>query len=73
MCVTTEDIRVLFQLIDVLLLEFVKKSTEGFVKIESRKAFFWTSEMAQWVRALTVLPKILSSNTSNCMVAHNHS
>jgi hypothetical protein len=29
-------------------------------------------EMAQWVRALTVLPKVLSSNPSNHMVAHNH-
>ena len=29
-------------------------------------------EMAQWVRALTALPKILSSNPSNHMVAHNH-
>lgn len=34
MCFTTEDIRVLFQLIDVLLLGFVIQSTEGFVKIE---------------------------------------
>lgn len=31
MCVTTEDIRVLFQLIDVLLLGFVR-SVEGFAK-----------------------------------------
>ena len=29
-------------------------------------------EMAQWVRALTALPKDLSSNPSNHMVAHNH-
>ena len=29
-------------------------------------------EMAYWSRALTVLPKILSSNPSNHMVAHNH-
>jgi hypothetical protein len=29
-------------------------------------------EMAQRVRALTVLPKVLSSNPSNHMVAHNH-
>jgi hypothetical protein len=28
--------------------------------------------MAQWLRALTALPKILSSNPSNHMVAHNH-
>jgi hypothetical protein len=29
-------------------------------------------EMAQWLRALTALPKVLSSNFSNHMVAHNH-
>lgn len=32
MCVTTEDIRVLFQLIDVLLLMLVRRSVEGFPK-----------------------------------------
>jgi hypothetical protein len=31
-----------------------------------------TGEMAQWVRALTALTKVLSSNPSNHMVAHNH-
>jgi hypothetical protein len=29
-------------------------------------------EMAQQLRALTVLPKVLSSNPSNHMMAHNH-
>ena len=29
-------------------------------------------EMAQQLRTLTVLPKVLSSNPSNHMVAHNH-
>jgi hypothetical protein len=29
-------------------------------------------EMAQQVRAPTALPKVLSSNPSNHMVAHNH-
>jgi hypothetical protein len=29
-------------------------------------------EMAQWLRALTALPKVLSSNPSTHMVAHNH-
>jgi hypothetical protein len=33
---------------------------------------FWAGEVAQQVRALTVLPKVLSSNPSNHMVAHNH-
>jgi hypothetical protein len=29
-------------------------------------------EMAQWLRALTALLKIPSSNPNNYMVAHNH-
>jgi len=29
-------------------------------------------EMAQWLRALTALPEVLSSIASNHMVAHNH-
>jgi hypothetical protein len=29
-------------------------------------------EMAQWFRALTALPEVLSSIPSNRMVAHNH-
>jgi hypothetical protein len=32
----------------------------------------WAGEMAQWRRALTALPEILSSIPSNHMVAHNH-
>jgi hypothetical protein len=28
--------------------------------------------MAQWLRALTVLPEVLSSVPSDHMVAHNH-
>jgi hypothetical protein len=36
------------------------------------EAYFQAGEMAQRVRALTVLPKVLSSNPSNHMVAHNH-
>jgi hypothetical protein len=31
----------------------------------------WAGEMAQWLRALTVLLEVLSSNLSNHMVAHN--
>jgi hypothetical protein len=37
-----------------------------------KKATYGTGEMAQRVRALTALPKDLSSNPSNHMVAHNH-
>jgi hypothetical protein len=29
-------------------------------------------EMAQWLRAMTALPEVLSSNPSNHMVAHDH-
>jgi hypothetical protein len=29
-------------------------------------------EMAQWLRVPTALPKVLSSNPSNHMVAHNY-
>jgi hypothetical protein len=36
------------------------------------KVFIRAGEMAQRVRALTVLPKVLSSNPNNHMVAHNH-
>jgi hypothetical protein len=36
------------------------------------KAFTTSAEMAQWLRALTALPELLSSILSNHMVAHNH-
>ena len=32
----------------------------------------WAGEMAQQLRALTVLPEVLSSIPSKHMVAHNH-
>jgi hypothetical protein len=41
-------------------------------KIINKKNIVWAGEMAQWLRALAVLPKVLSSNPSNHMVAHNH-
>jgi hypothetical protein len=34
--------------------------------------WYGAGEMAQRLRALTVLPKVLSSIPSNHMVAHNH-
>jgi hypothetical protein len=40
---------------------------------EGRKEKKGAGEMAQRVRALTALPKVLSSNYSNHIVAHNHS
>jgi hypothetical protein len=36
------------------------------------KFFLGVGEMAQWLRALTALPEVLSSISSNHMVAHNH-
>jgi hypothetical protein len=38
------------------------------IKLKSFRA----GEMAQWLRALIALPKVLSSNPSNHMVVHNH-
>jgi hypothetical protein len=37
-----------------------------------KKIIYGASEMAQWLRALTVLPEVTSSNPSNHMVAQNH-
>jgi hypothetical protein len=39
---------------------------------EKTKQKTWAGEMTQWVRALTALPKVRSSNPTNHMVAHNH-
>jgi hypothetical protein len=39
----------------------------------SFKSVLRAGEMAQRLRALTALPKVLSSNPSNRMVAYNHS
>jgi hypothetical protein len=39
---------------------------------ELKKMLFGAGKMAQQVRALTALLKVLSSNPSNHMVAHNH-
>jgi hypothetical protein len=42
------------------------------MKTNKKKNKQGTGEMAQRVRALTALPKVMSSNPSNHMVAHNH-
>jgi hypothetical protein len=44
------------------------KSNSGLCK----NSLFGAGEMAQGLRAPTALPKVLSSNPSNHMVAHNH-
>jgi hypothetical protein len=38
----------------------------------SLRSSLGAGEMAQWLRALTALPEVLSSNPCNHMVAHNH-
>ena len=40
--------------------------------VVGKKLYFRAAEMAQWLRALTALPKGLSSIPSNHMVAHSH-
>jgi hypothetical protein len=37
-----------------------------------RNGLFGAGEMAQWLKALTLLPEVLSSIPSSHMVAHNH-
>jgi hypothetical protein len=48
---------------------FEEKKCSNFIV---KKSGSGTGEMAQWLRALTALLKVLSSNPSNHMVAHNH-
>jgi hypothetical protein len=38
----------------------------------SGQEYIGVGEMAQWLKALTALLKVLSSNQTNHMVAHNH-
>jgi hypothetical protein len=50
-----------------------KFQPEGYsANLSQRKDNSGAGEMAQWLRALTALLKVLSSNPSNYMVAHNH-
>jgi hypothetical protein len=37
---------------------------------KKKRRWNWAREMAQWLRALTILPEVLSSIPSNHMVAH---
>jgi len=41
-------------------------------RLVSRWPLEGAGEMAQWLRAQAVLPEVLSSIPSTCMVAHNH-
>jgi hypothetical protein len=49
-----------------------KLITQCCLQKEELKVKAGAGEMAQRLRALTILPKVLSSNPSNHMVAHNH-
>ena len=49
-----------------------KKLVSNNITVVHNKAVHGAGEMAQRVRALIALPKVLSSNPSNHMVAHNH-
>ena len=48
------------------------KQSEGKLHYSKRIKPWGAGEMAQWLRALTALPEVLSSIPSNHMVAHNH-
>ncbi|CAO2599548.1 hypothetical protein LEMLEM_LOCUS9914 [Lemmus lemmus] len=53
-------------------LQKKKKKDEEEEEGEEKEKEGGAGEMAQWLRALTGLPKVLSSIPSNHMVAHNH-
>jgi hypothetical protein len=66
-----------------MFVSFFKKSLLNIVFIRFQDFFFFlnfdvkkrdqrSGEMAQWLRALTALPEVLSLIPSNHMVAHNH-
>jgi hypothetical protein len=60
---------------NITLKRFIKKYrhidryTEGVIQ----NCRCWAGEMAQWLRALTALLKVLSSNPRNHMIAHHRS
>jgi hypothetical protein len=41
-------------------------------EVSLKKTGMGAGEMAQWLKTLTALLEVLSSNPSNHMVAHNH-
>jgi hypothetical protein len=56
--------------VNIRMLLYKEKRTLFFADLKSMH--IWAGEITQWVRALTAFPKVLSSNPSNDMVAHNH-
>jgi hypothetical protein len=55
------------QYLDDLIKWIFRNVGKGEYKCHER-----AGELAQWLRVPTALPKVLSSNPSNHMVAHNH-
>jgi hypothetical protein len=53
-------------------MHVVKIQTYSKINKSFKNYLFGAREMAQWLRALTALPEVLSSIPSNHMVAHNH-
>jgi len=49
-----------------------EKSLQGSHHIMVIETETWAREMAQWLRALTALPEVLSSIPSKHMVANDH-
>jgi hypothetical protein len=43
-----------------------------YAKEYTYKLIYGAGKMTQWLRALVALPEVLSSISSNQMVAHNH-
>ena len=57
----------------IYISNFKFQDNQGYVETLSQKQKqMGAGEMAQRVRALTALLKVLSSNPTNHMVAHNH-
>jgi hypothetical protein len=60
------------QFLRKLNINISKHSETLLLNVQARKTTPGAGEMAQWLTALTALPKVLSSNPSNHMMAHNH-
>jgi len=50
----------------------VGRPTTAHIKLYISEIAVAAGEMAQWLRALTALPEVLSSNPSKHMAAYNH-
>jgi DNA repair protein RadC len=57
---------------EILIRKSKRKEEKKEVGGNIKKREGGAGEMAQWLRVPTALPKVLSSNPNNHMVAHNH-